>query len=471
MYMSPQLCLGLPYDHKADVWSLGCVLFEMATLRPAFTAQNMGALVAKIKRAHTEQEVPGAYSVDLRHLIGRLLAFDPRDRPSVDDILSLPLLRGALETVRALREATPVPSRAVSTSHEEELCVLDEIHIRDGPLVTVAPRTSRASTPTVAVSMEMADRRSSRGAPQDKVVAEGNAESHGRGPSPPLLAPMAIALHPISRLPIPVVQDPKAANQPDAYRVSHHGPNRPNGPKPSSTRLDAPVSSVSSTTAMNIAAHPRSQNSRGVTFPTPSVMSPGYSRDRVKRGSAGRVVDVHEAVPVRVHPHSAPVKAHYFVPAFVSSIPDTRHSTIQHQPVPPHGPAQVAGPHARPAGAIPPPVAPRDPVAHGLSHSSGNDAVAAVELSVNTISAEPGVSVGLAVPAVLVAPRQRAQVLQLPRLDRRASLPVGPASIPVVPAAMVDGFAHGGSTVISPWGTRHGGGSARNSRARLPSIY
>ncbi len=33
LYMSPELCLSRPYDHKSDVWALGCVRYELTSLR------------------------------------------------------------------------------------------------------------------------------------------------------------------------------------------------------------------------------------------------------------------------------------------------------------------------------------------------------------------------------------------------------------------------------------------------------
>lgn len=40
-YASPEVWNDLPYDEKSDIWSLGCVLYEMATFRPPFMAANM----------------------------------------------------------------------------------------------------------------------------------------------------------------------------------------------------------------------------------------------------------------------------------------------------------------------------------------------------------------------------------------------------------------------------------------------
>ena len=43
-YASPEVWKDKPYDHKSDVWSLGCVLYEMITLRPPFRAKDMEGL-------------------------------------------------------------------------------------------------------------------------------------------------------------------------------------------------------------------------------------------------------------------------------------------------------------------------------------------------------------------------------------------------------------------------------------------
>ena len=39
-----------PYDFKSDLWSLGCVLYEMMSLKHAFDAADMSSLVLKILR-------------------------------------------------------------------------------------------------------------------------------------------------------------------------------------------------------------------------------------------------------------------------------------------------------------------------------------------------------------------------------------------------------------------------------------
>ena len=47
-YASPEVWRDQPYDAKSDIWSLGCILYEMACLKPPFTASNMDGLYKKV---------------------------------------------------------------------------------------------------------------------------------------------------------------------------------------------------------------------------------------------------------------------------------------------------------------------------------------------------------------------------------------------------------------------------------------
>ena len=95
-YVSPEQVTGDPVDARADLYSLGCVMFEMATGRPPFVGDEPAALA--YQHAHTTPEradavvpqVPAA----LASTIDRLLAKDPADRPDSADEL-----RRSLETM------------------------------------------------------------------------------------------------------------------------------------------------------------------------------------------------------------------------------------------------------------------------------------------------------------------------------------------------------------------------------------
>ncbi|XP_062857952.1 serine/threonine-protein kinase Nek1 isoform X2 [Trichomycterus rosablanca] len=90
-YLSPEICENKPYNNKSDIWALGCVLYEMCTLKHAFEAGNMKNLVLKIIRG-SYPPVSVNYSQDLQTLLGQLFKRNPRERPSVSAILDKPFL-------------------------------------------------------------------------------------------------------------------------------------------------------------------------------------------------------------------------------------------------------------------------------------------------------------------------------------------------------------------------------------------
>lgn len=49
-YASPEVWKDEPYDEKSDIWSLGCVLYELITLKPPFRAEDMEGLFKKVTR-------------------------------------------------------------------------------------------------------------------------------------------------------------------------------------------------------------------------------------------------------------------------------------------------------------------------------------------------------------------------------------------------------------------------------------
>uniref|UniRef100_A0A3B4UFP3 non-specific serine/threonine protein kinase n=2 Tax=Seriola dumerili TaxID=41447 RepID=A0A3B4UFP3_SERDU len=90
-YLSPEICESRPYNNKTDIWSLGCVLYELCTLRHPFEGSSLRQLVSKICRGRYNP-VPSRYSYDLRLLVTQLFKVNPRDRPSVSSVLRRPLL-------------------------------------------------------------------------------------------------------------------------------------------------------------------------------------------------------------------------------------------------------------------------------------------------------------------------------------------------------------------------------------------
>lgn len=74
--MSPEQIKESNYDAKTDIWSLGCVLYEIVSLRPPFQANNHLALANKIINSSIER-IPMRYSEDLQEVISWMLNKEP----------------------------------------------------------------------------------------------------------------------------------------------------------------------------------------------------------------------------------------------------------------------------------------------------------------------------------------------------------------------------------------------------------
>ncbi|CAM9364416.1 unnamed protein product, partial [Phaeothamnion confervicola] len=91
-YMSPEVCENRPYSYKSDIWALGCILYELCTLKHAFKASNLLGIVFKIV-AQDAPPIPEMYSEQMASLVSSLLQKKPEERPSVADILERPYVR------------------------------------------------------------------------------------------------------------------------------------------------------------------------------------------------------------------------------------------------------------------------------------------------------------------------------------------------------------------------------------------
>ncbi len=84
--MSPELFANQPYNQKSDIWALGCCVYEMASLKHAFTARNIESLMLKVVQGKVPP-IPSDYSPELADLVRMMLAQKAAHRPSVHQIL------------------------------------------------------------------------------------------------------------------------------------------------------------------------------------------------------------------------------------------------------------------------------------------------------------------------------------------------------------------------------------------------
>ncbi len=86
-YASPEVWRDEPYDVKSDIWSLGCVLYEMIALKPPFTAEDMQGLYRKVLKGHFSR-IPKNYSHDLWTMCKSLIQVQATSRPTCEQIMA-----------------------------------------------------------------------------------------------------------------------------------------------------------------------------------------------------------------------------------------------------------------------------------------------------------------------------------------------------------------------------------------------
>lgn len=94
LYMAPELLAEQPYDHQADLWSLGCIAYESMSGQPPFCATSILHLVKMIK--HEDVKWPSTLTSECRSFLQGLLEKDPGMRISWTQLLCHPFVDGKL---------------------------------------------------------------------------------------------------------------------------------------------------------------------------------------------------------------------------------------------------------------------------------------------------------------------------------------------------------------------------------------
>ncbi|XP_023363850.1 serine/threonine-protein kinase Nek3 isoform X1 [Otolemur garnettii] len=123
-YVPPEIWENLPYNNKSDIWSLGCILYELCTLKHPFQANSWKNLILKICQGSINP-LPSHYSCELQYLVKQMFKRNPSHRPSATTLLS----RGSL-------------ARVVQT------CLPPEIIIEYGEQVLEETKKSKHNTPS-----------------------------------------------------------------------------------------------------------------------------------------------------------------------------------------------------------------------------------------------------------------------------------------------------------------------------------
>lgn len=96
--LAPELCHGGHHSKASDMWALGCILYELTSLKSPFSAPTIAGLMLCILESSTPK-LPTKYNKWLQTLVKCLLCRDPTSRPSAKALLSHPLLATYIHTL------------------------------------------------------------------------------------------------------------------------------------------------------------------------------------------------------------------------------------------------------------------------------------------------------------------------------------------------------------------------------------
>ncbi|CAH0720700.1 unnamed protein product, partial [Brenthis ino] len=117
LYMAPELIDEKPYDHQADLWSLGCIVYELMAGQPPFCTMSIWQLVRMIR--HKPVQWPSFISPDARSFLQGLLHKDPVKRMSWPEILEHPFIAGHVLILPEDKQSNSPFTKPLSCSQQE----------------------------------------------------------------------------------------------------------------------------------------------------------------------------------------------------------------------------------------------------------------------------------------------------------------------------------------------------------------
>ena len=95
-YLAPEVWEDRPYDYKCDIWSLGCIIYELCALTPPFRGTNFKDLYNNIKNGYYIP-ISSDYSNDLKQIISKMLITNPNKRLSANDLINCEIIQNRIK--------------------------------------------------------------------------------------------------------------------------------------------------------------------------------------------------------------------------------------------------------------------------------------------------------------------------------------------------------------------------------------
>lgn len=141
LYEAPEVILGEEYDLKADVWSLGVLLFSLLSCSMPFQGQSDRQLMRKVAKGQLDfsRGMWVAVSDEAKDLIRAMLSVDPETRLSMDEVVSHPWLKSASRRARVVSVGLPLSLPALpSTLKSPEIMAMSPDPVKESKARTMA---------------------------------------------------------------------------------------------------------------------------------------------------------------------------------------------------------------------------------------------------------------------------------------------------------------------------------------------
>ncbi|KAL3287629.1 hypothetical protein HHI36_002098 [Cryptolaemus montrouzieri] len=88
-YLAPELCDEMPYDYKVDIWSLGCILYELCMRKRMFEG-SLTYVITSITRGNIKEVDIPRYGQQMQEIISSVMKLNPADRPDTKTLMCYP---------------------------------------------------------------------------------------------------------------------------------------------------------------------------------------------------------------------------------------------------------------------------------------------------------------------------------------------------------------------------------------------
>ena len=131
-YASPEVWMSKPYSYKSDLWSIGCIIYELCELKPPFTGSDMDELFINVCKGKIER-INKVYSDDLWNMINMLLKVDTNKRVDCNQFLESQLIKNKINEMKNNNNFLNYEffDKKYIEEHKDEKLLLDTIKFMD----------------------------------------------------------------------------------------------------------------------------------------------------------------------------------------------------------------------------------------------------------------------------------------------------------------------------------------------------